>query len=167
MKKAILTFILIFQFYNCSLIQSQIEKPNCKIFSNLSELKKELTPKVKEFKKELINKEVRFFCPNTSLFFNKNCEFPNDIEPIALNIAYLVSNKKKIKIITSSEPIEYSKNPEITLKRANTIKEIFILYGINHRRISILNFKDEKLTNNNDTEKGRKNNRNIKMIIEE
>jgi len=168
MKKAFLISIFILQFMNCSSIQSQTEKSRCSYPHDLNELKKELTPLVNQFERELNNKKARFFDPNTTLYFEENCEFPNEIEPIALYISYLTTNKKSnIKIVTSSDSIEYIKNPKIAIKRANKIKKTIVFYGINDERISIQNLKDKYPVASNKTELGRKQNRNIIIKIEE
>ena len=175
MIKTVFITLLIFQTFGIATLFSQSDEKEC---SSLVELKP-LEPKIKE----IIIKQIRnyikqvetedksdmlitLYCPPTELYFSKNCDFPNRYENINFYLALLIEKPNSTLILKpNNDTISYNENPNSNFVRAETVKKIFMYFGIDGSRISIKDLKDEYPIGTNETDDGRKYNRYVSMNV--
>jgi len=172
MKKKLLIFLVLI-FLGATLVQAQSKEENCLSFSDLKPLsvkeKSDLILNVKKYIDQTESKETiirSFFCPPTELYFKKGCYFPIRYQNIKFNLGLLYVKKNSSLVLEShSDKMSYKTNPEHNLMRAETVKKIFIYFGISPERITIKNIKDEFPIDTNTTEEGRDHNKYVGMKV--
>ncbi len=181
MKKTVIITILFFQFFGSLTLFSQSEKNNCQNLTDLKPLAPEVKESIIKYIKEYINqiesepKEGRepnedriitLYCPPTELYFDDDCDFPKKYENIHFYLALLyVKPNSELILQPHSDRIGYEKNPEFNFIRAETVKKIFMYFGIDSNRIKIEDIKDERPIGSNETEEGRMLNRYVGMNV--
>jgi len=79
---------------------------------------------------------------------------------------YLKHNNKHVKIIGHTDSVGLNvSNDELSKKRANVVKNELVRLGINLMRITTDGKGEEEPITNNNTEKGRKRNRRVQILI--
>jgi outer membrane protein OmpA-like peptidoglycan-associated protein len=106
------------------------------------------------------------FHPDHILHFKKNCNFPNYYKRIRFCLEVLKLKKEsRLVINTNADRSEYKKNPKISLERGEIVKEIFVFYGIEPERISIVDNADKHPLGDNQTAEGQRMNRRVELRI--
>jgi hypothetical protein len=174
-KKTIIITILFFQFFGNLTLLSQSEKNNCQNLTDLKPLDPEVKESIIKYIKEYISQSesehkegriITVYCPPTELYFDEDCDFPKKYENINFYLALLyVKPNSKLVLQSHSDRIDYEKNPEFNIIRGETVKKIFMYFGIDPNRIKIEDIKDERPIASNETEEGRMLNRYVGMNV--
>ena len=175
MKKTLFILILVFHTFGKATVFSQIDRIECLELTDLRPLKPEVKKSIIEDIHRYINqiesehKEgeiVSLYCPPTELYFDKDCEFPIKYKEIYFSLALLlVKPNSKLLLEPHNDRISYKENAAFNIDRAETVKKIFMYFGIDADRISINDMKDQRPMATNKTEEGRKHNRYVRMSI--
>ncbi|MBW4971628.1 hypothetical protein KZY98_14300 [Croceibacter atlanticus] len=95
-----------------------------------------------EAKKEGLMIDVDFY---NEVYFNQNCNSTSDLESIYYLIGGMIKDKKvKIRIFGNSDSVENEINPDLSLERAEFMRDVFIKNGIQKNRIELIDAKVDR-----------------------
>jgi len=176
MRKIVILLKFVFLVFGCASVQSQTETSDCSDLTSLEEINlEEIRPSMEKYlidiesDKNGTNNEntiKTIYCPPTILAFEKNCSFPINANIVKFYVSLLdIRKDTELILYANSDTLEYKENPEMNLKRAETVKKIFTHYGIDSKRILIKNLGAEYPMDTNKTEQGRQNNKYVRLSI--
>lgn len=129
---------------------------------SVSAIRKNAWKEKTELEKQGIIVDIDF---SSDIYFDQNCFTTDNLDIAYLAIGTMIRNKNlKIRIVGNLDKLELKNNPELSLKRAEFIRDIMVKNGIEESRIEILDVKSDR-PYAQQSKNGRKENRRTDFEI--
>lgn len=104
--------------------------------------------------------------PDSNVYFKEFCHSPIDLDPIYRILGYMLKNENvTISIAGNIDRKEAQTVKELSLKRAEFVKAFFVKCGVKETRMTIVDYKDNRPMDDNNTRVGRFYNRRVEFRV--
>ena len=171
MKKTPVLLILLIFLSACSGLKNDcvalkdIEKKSTEFLiakaDSISKIRNDAWEEKEELQKTGDEADIWF---DNNVYFEQNCFTTTELDYAYFIVGTMIANENlRIKVIGNLDEYELSKNSDLSLKRAEFIRDILIKNGIRKNRIEILDAKNDRAAAQR-TKDGNKRNRRAYFV---